>query len=200
MDVMNRQCHATLCLLAWIWVVWSCVRTQVFADVVVVANRTAGPIELNARVDDVSARKIKLAPGDSVPLFATTGVHVSTVDGNFTAAEQTLAPNAAYAFAPSVAGGAPILKPLKLGESSEPSWPAVATPPLELPESSVITVKIVVDDDEVRQRRVWEPVIRERIDKVSAALEAHCGMKLRVVAIEEWDSDDNQRDFFQTLG
>jgi hypothetical protein len=98
-----------------------------------------------------------------------------------------------------MAGGAPTLKPLNLGESSEPSWPAVATPPLELLDSSVITVKVVVDDDEVRQRQVWEPVIRERIDKASAALEAHCGMKLRVIAIEEWDSDDDQRDFFQTL-
>jgi hypothetical protein len=131
--------------------------------VVVVANRTAAPIEFSARVDEVSARKIKLAPGDSVPLFATSGVHVSTLDGSFTSSEQTLPPNMAHAFMPSVAGGAPTLKPLKLGESSEPPWPAVATPPLELPESNVIKVKVVVDDDEVRQRRAWDPVIRARL-------------------------------------
>ena len=200
MDVMNRQSRAMLRLLAWTWVAWSCVVASALADVVVVANRTAEPIEFNARIDDGSFRKVKLTPGDSVPLFATSGVHVRTLDGNFTSSEQSLAPNTAHAFTPSAAGGAPTLMPLKLGESMEPSWPAVATSPLELPESNVITVKVVVDDDEVRQRRVWEPVIRERIDKVSAAMEAHCGMKLRVVAFEEWDSDDNQRDFFQTLG
>src|SRR5690606_18876115 len=90
------------------------------------------------------------------------------------------------------------LERIGLGESAA-TWPAERNPPLELPESDVIKVKIVVDDDEVRQRHVWEPAIRARIDKVSAALEAHCGMKLRVVAIQEWDSNDAQRDFFQTL-
>ena len=199
MDVMHRQCHVTLRLLAWIWIVWSCAGAPVFADVVVIANRTANPVEFNARIDDVPTRKVKLAPGDSAPLFAATGVHVSAVDGNVTSAEQLLAPNAAYEFVPNAAGGAPTLKPLRLGESSESSWPAVATPPLELLDSNVITLKVVVDDDEVRHRQVWEPIIRERIDKVSTALEAHCGMKLRVVAIEEWDSDDDQRDFSQTL-
>ncbi len=164
-------------------------------DVVVVANRTAAPIEFSARLDDGS-RHVTLAPGDSVPLFAAAGVHLRR---HGSAAEQTLAPNVAYAFVPGVDGAGPELTQLNLGETAVQSWRADAIPPLELPESNVIKVKIVVDDDEVRQRRVWEPVIRARIDKVSEALEAHCGMKLRVVAIEEWDSDDAQRDFFRTL-
>ena len=199
MDVMHDRRPPTLRIIAWAALVGATMCASAFADVVVVANRTTEPIEFNARVDDVPAKRIKLAPGDSVPLFATVGAHVSTFNGANASAEQLLAPNAAYAFTPNPAGGPPILTPIKLGDSSQQSWPAVATPPLELPEASVITVKVVIDDDEVRQRRAWEPVIRERIDKVSAALEAHCGMKLRIVAFEEWDSDDSQRDFFQTL-
>ena len=199
MEVMHDRCSATIRLLAWAALFGASTCASTVADVVVIANRTTDPIEFNARVDDVPARRIKLAPGDSVPFFASAGAHVSTFNGANATAEQLLAPNAAYAFTPNAAGVAPVLKPLKLGESSQQSWPAVATPPLELPEASAITVKVVVDDDEVRQRRAWEPIIRERIDKVSAALEAHCGMKLRIVAFEEWDSDDSQRDFFQTL-
>jgi hypothetical protein len=113
--------------------------------------------------------------------------------------ERALPPNSAFAFAASSEGTPPTLQRIELGESAAAAWPANGNPPLELPESDVITVKIVVDDDEVRHRRVWEPAIRARIDKVSAALEAHCGMKLRVVAVETWDSDNAQRDFFQTL-
>jgi hypothetical protein len=179
---------------------WVAVGMVSTADVVVIANRTAEPVEFDARVDDLPARNVRVAPGDSVPLIGTTGVHVRPRGGGAVSAEQALPPNTAFAFTSNSPGGPPTLQRIGLGESSDQTWPAVGTPPLELPESNVITVKVVVDDDEVRQRRVWEPVIRARIDKVSAALEAHCGMKLRVVAVEEWDSDDAQRDFFQTLG
>ncbi|QDT74990.1 hypothetical protein I41_41960 [Lacipirellula limnantheis] len=197
---MNLKCHAVLRLVAQLSYGLLLIAGRTHGDVVVIANRTPEPVEFSARVDDAVSKTVKLAPGDSLPLFATTGVHVRTSAGDYAAPEQSLPPNTAYAFTPSVAGGAPTLQPVGLGESTSATWPAAGTASFELPEANVITVKIVVDDDEVRQRRAWEPVIRARIDKVSAALEAHCGMKLRVVAIEEWDSDDSQRDFFQTLG
>ena len=114
-------------------------------------------------------------------------------------AEQLLTPGAAYFFGSRPGDEQPTLHQIGLGESIAEAWQPIAAPLVELPESNVIKVKLVVDDDEVRQRRVWEPILRERIDKVSAALEAHCGMVLRVVAVEEWNSDDGQRDFFKSL-
>ncbi len=66
-------------------------------------------------------------------------------------------------------------------------------------EASTIPVKILVDDDEMTRRTVWESRLRKRVAKASQVLEAHCGIRLRVVAVDTWDSDDGQDDFFQSL-
>jgi hypothetical protein len=66
-------------------------------------------------------------------------------------------------------------------------------------DAGVISVKILVDDDEKRPRRVWEPLIRERVDKASAVLDAHCGIRLKVVAVDTWNSDNNETDFERSL-
>lgn len=167
--------------------------------VVVLANRTDQQLAIQARVDDAPAQSLKLLPGDARPFFANSGVHVRCNGADPASPEQLLAPGAAYFFAARAEDETPTLHQIGLGESIEAAWKPVAAPRVELPESNVIKVKILVDDDEVRQRRVWEPILRERIDKVSAALEAHCGMTLRVTAVEEWNSDNTQRDFFQSL-
>jgi hypothetical protein len=60
-------------------------------------------------------------------------------------------------------------------------------------------VKILVDDDEYRQRRAWESEIRQRIERASEILAAHAGVRLRVVAAETWDSNDAQSDFIASL-
>jgi hypothetical protein len=71
--------------------------------------------------------------------------------------------------------------------------------PVAMAAPGVITVKILVDDDELRLQRVWEPAIRKRLADASAILEAHCGVQLRVVAVGEWDSDDIEIDFHASL-
>lgn len=166
--------------------------------VVVIANRTPATVEFEARIDRKPPKRLKLLPDENLPIFADAGVYVRNPDDDASAPEQALQANAAYFFG-SDEGGSPKLYQIGLGETTPQPWRTNGVPPLELPDSNVITVKIVVDDDEMRLRRAWEPAIRKRIDTVSAALEAHCGMKLRVVAVEEWDSDDNEKDFFKTL-
>jgi hypothetical protein len=69
----------------------------------------------------------------------------------------------------------------------------------EVRSPGVITVKILVDDDEYRQRQAWEREIRRRIDRASQILAAHAGVELRVVAVETWDSNDAQSDFLASL-
>jgi hypothetical protein len=66
-------------------------------------------------------------------------------------------------------------------------------------DATTIPVKILVDDDESTHRRVWEPRLRKRVANASRVLEAHCGIRLKVVAVDTWDSDDSQNDFFQSL-
>lgn len=169
------------------------------AGVAVVANRASGPVEFEARIDGKPAEKFKLRPNESAPLFADKEVFVRAIGMDGPAPEQELKPNTAYFFGDAPDGGAPTLVQIGLGEATPQAWRTGPPPLFELPDANVIKVKIVVDDDEMRLRRAWEPAIRRRIDVVSDALEAYCGMKLEVVAVEEWDSDDNEKDFFRTL-
>jgi hypothetical protein len=63
----------------------------------------------------------------------------------------------------------------------------------------VIDVKILVDDDELRRRTVWESTLRQRVADASAVLKQHAGVQLRVVAVEQWDSNDLELDFNRSL-
>jgi hypothetical protein len=55
----------------------------------------------------------------------------------------------------------------------------------------VITVKLLVDDDQPLQRTIWEQDLRERIADCSKTLEQHCFARLEVVAVESWETNDS---------
>jgi len=166
------------------------------AAVVVLANRTASAVALDVLVDDKPMQFV-LAPGDSRPLFAFRGVRIRGHEDAGTR-EFPFDPDAAY-YVGSRADGSLALQKIGLGETGPRAWDSTTRPPLESPHAGVINVKILVDDDEVRPRRAWEPVLRARIDKASAALDAHCGIRLRITAIGTWDSDDRLTDFEQSM-
>jgi hypothetical protein len=165
--------------------------------VVVIANRTPAPVSLAVEVDGAPPTTLPLAPGDSRPVFARTGVTVRIPNGGSTE-EFRLQPNAAYYVGVDPTRPALVLQQIGLNESTPNAWPP-ARPLAESPDAGVITVKILADDDEVRLRRVWEAAIRKRIDEASAVLDEHCGIRLKVVAVDTWDSDDRQTDFHQSL-
>jgi hypothetical protein len=165
---------------------------------VVIANRTPERLQLSTVVDGGPVRPILLDPGDSRPLFANASAHVRVRSSNGKDQDISLEPNCAY-YVGIREGDSPALRKIGLGEAGRQTWKRVAKPPLETADSGVITVKILVDDDEARPRRVWEPVIRERIDQASAVLDAHCGIRLKVVAIDTWNSDNNETDFEHSL-
>jgi hypothetical protein len=66
-------------------------------------------------------------------------------------------------------------------------------------KADTIPVKILVDEDEKSHRRVWESRLRKRVENASRVLAAHCGIRFQVVAVDTWDSDNGQNDFFQSL-
>jgi hypothetical protein len=66
-------------------------------------------------------------------------------------------------------------------------------------ERGVITVKLLVDDDEMRLQRVWEPALRQRLAEASEIMALHGGVRLKVVAVDTWDSDDRELDFSRSL-
>lgn len=168
------------------------------ASVVVLANRAAAPITLHAVIDDRPAQIIALAPGDSRPLFADSGIRIKVnVGGNLQ--EIALDPDCAYYVGENSGQGRLGLAKIGLGETPGRTWQPLSPGAIELRNAGVVNVKILVDDDEVRPRPVWERVIRERMAKASAILEAHCGVTLQITAIDVWDSDDQQADFSQSM-
>ena len=54
----------------------------------------------------------------------------------------------------------------------------------------VLTVKILVDKKERAVRALWEKRLRERIESASGILNHHCHVQLKVIGVEEWQSDD----------
>lgn len=194
---LRRRRHRLIILFATTVCAWMCVGPGNGA-VVVVANHDKQSIQLDAAVDGDRPQRIQLAPGDARPILGSRSVIVRTAnDGRVT--QTPLSPDTAYAATLSDPQGQPILQRINLGESGTRPWPFISDPPLELPGAGEIPVKILVDEDERRPRNVWEPIIRARIDAASEVLNAHAGITLKVVAVDTWDSDNSQTDFFRSL-
>ena len=169
------------------------------AGVVVLANRGEERVAFTAVVDGGVPRQVDLAAGDSRPLFGSRSVAVRTSEGAGARAVP-LEPDCAYSVSWDAAHAWPTVNKIDLGETAPRAWPPPAAAPLELPGAGDIPVKILVDENEVRPQNIWEPVLRARIAAASEVLRAHAGITLRVVAVGTWNSDDNEQDFFRSLG
>ncbi|HEY2761190.1 MAG TPA: M12 family metallo-peptidase [Pirellulales bacterium] len=63
--------------------------------------------------------------------------------------------------------------------------------PAEDEAARTITVKILVDEEEPSRRSLWEKRLRDRVAAASEILDRYCGMKLKVIATDTWQSDNN---------
>jgi hypothetical protein len=167
------------------------------ASVVVIANRMPEAVTATVVIDGAQVQTLKLDPGDSRPVFADAAVRVR-LPGNLQ--DYQLAPDCAYFIGPDVNTGGPTLAAIGLGETGQRPWPGpnLARAPA-LADAGVITVKVFVDDDELRLQQVWEPALRERIAKASDILAAHGGPRFKIVGFGAWDSDDADNDFSNSL-
>ncbi len=194
----DRNRRAFAWRLPWCAALTTIIAAPCAASVVVLANRTAAPITIHAVIDGRPAQIVALAPGDSRPLFADSGVGIkANVGGKLQ--EVALDPDCAYYVGENPGHDRLGLVKIGLGETPGRTWQPLSPGAIELRDAGVIAIKIVVDDDEVRPRPVWERIIRDRIAKASAILEAHCGVTLRISAVDVWDSDDQQADFSQSM-
>ena len=185
----------------WLWLSLSALCASATApsqaEVAVIANRTAAPVTVDVLISGEAPRKLALAPGDSRPIIANAAVQV-----RFTAELATppraLEAECAYAIEEGTGREPLCLSRIPLGETASPAW---ASPGLWLvpPSGRVVDVKILVDDDELRPRSVWEPNLRARVAVASAALVAHGGARLRVTAVDVWTSDNGESDFSRAL-
>ncbi len=169
------------------------------ADVVVLSNRTASQITVTLLPAQERSRPLAIASGDSRCVFFESSLHVRYQEGLARRVHILNAGNA-YFFGQRPQEKTLVFEKIGLGETLTDTR---AVPPhsfvKRIPGSDTIDVKILVDDNEATHRRIWEPRIRKRIAAASEVLHRHCGMRLKVVAVATWNSDDAQHDFLRSL-
>ncbi|WP_442485827.1 matrixin family metalloprotease [Aeoliella sp. SH292] len=168
---------------------------MVVADVAVVANRTPRRVPVEITVPGTPAWQVTLTPGESRPIFADGASSISFMSGQDTK-QYTLEPANVY-FLGAREDGTIDLQRIGLGETSPfvAGLPGSAanTPPATIP------VKILVDDDEPMRQLMWEGKLRKRIAAASEILHRHAMVKLEVVAVDTWTTDNATNDFHTTL-
>jgi len=167
------------------------------ADVVVLANRTAGRVV--AKIQPVTARPfdLTLPAGDVQPLFTDGRMYVEFASRDGTK-KYLLDSNSAYFFGMSRDGRLDLQK-IGLGgdrttAEGRPLPGSASTAPI-----GTIPVKLLVDEDEPAKQIVWERRLRKRIEAASDILEKHCKLRLKVVAVGTWDSDNQTSEFMDSL-
>ena len=193
---------ALAAMISWCWA--SCA----LADVVVIANRTRDDISFRI-LDGTHQQQLHVAAGHQQMLRHTGSCQILyelsdrsvryQLDANsvyfFTLNDQErlefrkvdLGGSQAVEDAPQEPKGAADSEPAQHG--SHPSDR----------QTAAIPVKILVDNREPTPRSVWEPRLRKRIGRVSDVLQAHCGLRLKIVAMETWNSGDQPISFRQSL-
>ena len=165
------------------------------ADVVVVANRTQRRVPIQVTLPGSEPWQVTLSPGESRPIFADSTSQVA-FDAGGTVASYTLQPGCVY-FLGSRQDGSIDLQQIGLGDDK----PFIAGLPGSAATAPVATipVKILVDDDENTRRNIWEAKLRKRIADASAILHRTAMVKLEVVAVETWNTDNTENNFSKTL-
>ncbi len=164
---------------------------------VVLSNRTDAPVSCSLVETGKTTRTIFIASGDSRPLFYSGELQLRYQD-DFKQHEYDLNAANAYFFARAMGDKALHFERIGLGEGAHS--PNSDTPrSLQPGQVPTISVKILVDDDEPTHRRVWESRLRRRVGAASEVLMRHCGVRLKVVQVSTWDSDDSHNKFSLTL-
>ncbi|MEX2092589.1 MAG: matrixin family metalloprotease [Pirellulales bacterium] len=167
------------------------------ADVIVLANRTPNAIPVEVKPAAASAQRLTLASGDSVPVFVDGRAYVS-----FASREgmrrYLLDANSAYYFG-QTADGRLDLQEIGLGDDESTAQGRTLPGRATTAPIATIPVKILVDEEEPARQLHWERRLRERVEAASAVLEQHARVRLKVVAVGNWDSDDATTDFFESL-
>ena len=165
------------------------------AEVAVFSNRTPERLTVWTTADGERSRPLTLAVGESLPVFYSRTLRIRYMEG-LTERSYKVPPKSAYFFTRGRGDGRLRMERIGFGKNKPaPSEPGVVEPR----EATIITVKLLVDDDEPTHRQIWEAKLRKRLGAASKILERHSGIKLKVVDITTWDSDDRLNYFPRSL-
>ena len=199
--MLRHNWHPWIVLL--LAVATSCGAVPATAEVAVFSNRTRERLTVSVLADGTRPQPLTLAVGESRPVFYRRALRVRYLEGLVEHGYQ-VAPKSAYFFTRGQ-GDEPLrMEQIGFGRNrpapSEPAPPGNGARQRGARQKTVtIPVKLLVDDDEPTHRQIWEAKLRNRLAAASEILEKHSGVKLNVVAVETWDSDDRQHNFLLSM-
>jgi uncharacterized protein YfiM (DUF2279 family) len=167
------------------------------ADVIVLANRSAQSIPV--RVTPVSARprELTIAAGEVVPLFVDGQAHLHFLSQK-QQKQYLLDANSAYYFG-TLADGQVDIHKIGLGDDQANAGGRALPGTASAASDVTIPVAIFVDEEEVARRRIWERRLQQRVEQASEILQRTCRVRLKVVAVDTWQSDNATTKFFESL-
>ena len=165
-------------------------------ETTILHNQTKRPIQLRFQADAVDAPKFTLKEDASVPLSVSGAIKI-WYTGPSGSGSGTLNPDSIYRFSESKSRRIELRKIPLSGPKAKPQ--VIAQGKLVDREPWPLRVKIAVDDDERTRQVAWEKKITNRIVAASRLLEYFCGVRLEIVAVTRWKSNDSIRDFNASL-
>jgi hypothetical protein len=173
------------------------------AAAVVISNRTKTPIDFVAAENDRPTERYRLAAGDLKPIQVHGNLRLAFMSAG-KKVQYELPPNSVYFFSTDAADrldlhGIGISSGAKPAPYTLPKPPPDAATAKKLAAVGKITVKLFVDEDEAAPQRIWEARLRNRVEDASKILEKHCRMRLEVIAVGQWKSDDRINEFSRSL-
>jgi hypothetical protein len=145
-----------------------------------------------------AAMDLALAPQDVVPLFLDGKARLAFGSGR-ESKQYLLDANSAHYFG-RTGDGRLDLEQIGLGGDQSTSGGRNLPGRAVTAPTAVIPVTIYVDEEEPAKQAVWERRLRQRVELSSAILDQFCRVRLSVVGVGEWQSDNETTDFFESLG
>ena len=169
------------------------------AEVTVFSNRTHSPLTVATIADSQGLAPLELEIGESRAVSYRNKLRIQFGEG-LVQQNVEVHPKSAYFFTRGVNGQQPLrLEQIGIGDD-QPKPTRLA--PVKLGDEkdfATVKIKILVDDDEPTHRHLWEGKLRGRIAAASNILERSSGIRLQVVAVGTWNSDDRQHDFDRSM-
>lgn len=189
------RCFAALAL-------WATFHDVSWSATLVLANRA--PQSVAARIaplDGGAGQAVSIEPGDvlAVPIRGAARLSFKSAAQ---AREYLVDPDSAYYFGVGRTGQLDLTH-IGLGDPPRvrprPAASGASSPRIAAPQPVAIPVKILVDEEEVARREVWEERLRQRVAAMSRIVERHCRARFQVVAVDTWKSNNRVTDFHRSL-
>lgn len=164
---------------------------SVQAAVVVIANRADQTVACALAPVWGQTKHYSLAPGKHIAVPISDLVEIHFVSGGVSV-RQALEPNTLHIFTAAPEGLR--LRRVEFSQSWGAPW-LHRDGPDGPPPSAVVPVKLLVDEEQPAVRAAWESELRAQLSAASRFIEAYCGVRFEVVAIDVWKSDDAQKGF-----